>query len=136
MRGAADSENGGDGAAYGPSFGTSRTRMPPASALIAAIPSTTRHAAGDTAQLTRCRLADPNVSAPTRMPIAHPRDSLNHPATIFIPGGYTPASAAPVSKRQPIPTPIPGAAATPSVATAAIVAEPATSLRAESRSAS
>src|SRR6266567_536996 len=65
-------------------------RRPPASALSAATTRTTRHAAGDTAQRTRCGLAEPSVSAPTRIPIANPRPSLNHPAAIFIPGVYPP----------------------------------------------
>ena len=105
-------------------------------ALSAATIRTRRQAVGETAQRTRCGLADPSVSAPTRMPIASPRPSLNHPAAIFIPGGYTPASAAPVSNRHTIPIVIPLDNATPRVATAATAADPATSRRAERRSAS
>src|SRR5436190_22476802 len=125
MRGAAARENGGEGAAKGPSPGTRSTSSPPTTAHPAARPKTTRHAAGETAQRTRCGLADPSVSAPTRMPIASPLPSLNHPAAIFILGGYTAASAAPVRSRQPIPTVKLDAVATPTVAAAAIIADPA-----------
>ena len=69
------------------------------------------------------------------MPIANPRPSLNHPAAIFIPGGYTPASAAPVSNRQAIAIVMPLETATPSVAIVASAADPATSRRADRRSA-
>ena len=96
---------------------------------------TMRHAAGETAHRTRCGLAEPRVRAPTRMPIASPLPSLNHPAAIFIPGGYTLASAAPVSSRQAIPSVMPLDAATPSVAIAASAADPATRRRADRRSA-
>src|SRR5882672_6599598 len=136
MRGAADQEKGGDGAAKGPSFGTARTRNPPANAHAAAMPSTSRHASGGAAQRTRWGTAEPSVSAPTRIPIAQPRPSRNHPAAIFIPGGYTPASAAPVRSRQAIPILIPRENATPSVASAASAADPATNRRADKRSAS
>src|SRR6266550_7891242 len=136
MRGAAARENGGEGAAKGPSPGTRSTSSPPTTAHPAATPKTTRHASGETAQRTRCGLAEPSVSAPTRIPIASPLPSLNHPATIFIPGGYTPASAAPVSSRQAIPIAIPLETATPSVASAASAADPATNRRADKRSAS
>src|SRR6267142_5147770 len=108
-----------------------RTSRPPAIALTAATIRTTRHAAGDTAQRTRWGLAEPSVSAATRTPIASPLPSLNHPAAIFIPGGYTPASAAPVSSRHVIPSAMLGAAATPSVAAAASTADPATRRRAD-----
>src|SRR6266496_4272686 len=135
MRGAADQENGGDGAAYGPSCGTASTSKPPASALTAATPSTTCHASGGAAQRTRCGAAEPRVSAPTMIPIAQPRPSRNQPATIFIPGGYTPARAAPVTSRHASPTAGPGATATPTVAAAASAAEPITRCRADQRSA-
>src|SRR5256886_17353095 len=53
---------------------------------------------------------------------------------IFIPGGYTPASAAPVSIRSAIPVPEPGANATPTVMRPARHAHAATSRRADQRS--
>src|SRR6266581_2547456 len=93
MRGAALHLNGGAGAANG--------------------------ASGGTPQRTRCGNAEPSVSAPTSTPMATPRPSRNQPAAIFIPGGYTPASAAPVTIRNAMPADGPGASATPSVASAA-----------------
>src|SRR5437660_12537143 len=60
--------------------------------------------------------------------------SRYHPATIFIPGGYTPASAAPVSMRRAMPSPGPGANATPRVARPASQAQPAIRRRADQRS--
>src|SRR5204863_3118577 len=93
-------------------------------------------AAGATAHRSRWGLAEPTVSAPTTTPIASPLPSLNHPAAIFIPGGYTPASAAPVRSRQATPVAKPVEAATPTVAAAASAPQPATRRRAEKRSAS
>src|SRR6266699_7278832 len=115
MRGAADQENGGEGAANGPSCGTARTRNPAASALAAATLSTRRHASGGAAQRTRWGTAEPSVSAPTRIPIAQPRPSRNQPAAIFMPGGYTPANAAPGATRRAMPTVGFEALATPNV---------------------
>ena len=68
------------------------------------------------------------------MPIAQPRPSRNQPATIFIPGGYTPASAAPVATRRAMPTVGFEALATPTVASAAATADTWTSRRADQRS--
>src|SRR5262245_8834962 len=48
----------------------------------------------------RCGVAEPTVSAPTRMPSAIPRPSRNHVAMIFMAGGYAPAIAIPVTKRS------------------------------------
>src|SRR2546426_988872 len=131
MRGAARQLNGGAGAANGRSCGTTRTRSPPTNAAAAAMTSTGRQDSTGTAQRTRWGSAEPSVNAPTRTPIASPRPSRYHPATIFIPGGYTPASAAPVSIRSTIPVPGPGANATPRVARPASHAQPATSRRAD-----
>src|SRR5881628_560602 len=96
--------------------------------------STGRQYSTGTAQRTRCGSAEPSVNAPTRTPIASPRPSRYHPAAIFIPGGYTPAKAAPVSIRNAIAVPGVGANATPSVARPASAAQPATSRRADQRS--
>ena len=134
MRGAARQLNAAAGAANGPSFGTSRTRSPPATAVTAATPNTVRHCSAGTAQRTRCGSADPSVSAPTSTPMASPRPSRYQPAAIFIPGGYTPASAAPVSIRSVSPTVGPEASATPTVASPAMSAHPETSRRADHRS--
>src|SRR5437879_1065359 len=68
------------------------------------------------------------------IPIAKPRPSRNQPATIFIPGGYTPARAAPVTRRSAIPTTRVGAIATPSVASPATTADAWTSRRADQMS--
>ena len=46
---------------------------------------------------SRCRNAEPTVSAPIKTPSAAPRRRSNQPAAIFIPSGYTQASAAPVA---------------------------------------
>src|SRR2546430_2353337 len=134
MRGAAGHLNGGAGWANGPPCGPSRTRSPPTNAAAAATRSTGRQYSTGTAQRTRWGSAEPSVNAPTRTPIASPRPSRYHPATIFIPGGYTPASAAPVSIRSAIPVPGPGANATPRVARPARQAQAATSRRADQRS--
>src|SRR5436309_6904768 len=134
MRGAARQLKGGAGAANGPSCGTNKTRSPPTNAATAATMSTGRHDSTGTAQRARWGSAEPSVNAPTRTPIASPRPSRYHPATIFMPGGYTPASAAPVSIRSAIPAPGPGAHATPTVARPASQAQPATRRRADQRS--
>src|SRR5205809_198061 len=134
MRGAARQLNAAAGAANGPSFGTSRTRSPPAAAVTAATANTVRHCPAGTAPRTRCGSADPSVSAPTSTPMASPRPSRYQPAAIFIPGGYTPASAAPVSIRSVSPTVGPEASATPTVASPAMSAHPETSRRADHRS--
>src|SRR5581483_8658487 len=55
---------------------------------------------------------------------------------IFIPGGYTAASAAPATPRSAIAHTTPGAPATPRVASAATTAPPANNRRADHRSAS
>src|SRR5213594_973743 len=96
--------------------------------------STGRHDATGTAQRTRWGSAEPRVSAPTKTPIASPRPSRYHPATILMPGGYTPAKAAPVSIRSGMPTSGFGANATPMVARPARQAHAATSRRADQRS--
>src|SRR3989475_10313858 len=96
--------------------------------------STGRHDATGTAQRTRWGSAEPTVSAPTKTPIASPRPPRSHPATIFMPGGYTPAKAAPVSIRSGMPTSGFGANATPIVARPARQAHAATSRRADQRS--
>src|SRR5437762_3765610 len=134
IRGAADQENGGDAAVYGPSLGTSSTRPAPSAADAAATTSTERHASAGTSQRTRCGAAEPSVRAPTRIPIAHPRPSRNQPAAIFIPGGYTPASAAPVATRNANPLTGPRDIATPSVASAAVRLAAAARRRADQRS--
>src|SRR5579859_466178 len=105
----------------------------PRSADPAATPRTTRQAEAGTPQRTRWGLAEPSVSAPTMMPIAVPRPLRNHPAASFIPGGYTPASAAPVARRSTTPIVALGANATPTVAAAATTALPAISRRADQR---
>lgn len=51
--------------------------------------------------LSRYGSAFPTVSAPTNVPIAKPRAERNQVATIFMPGGYTPAMNIPVRKRTP-----------------------------------
>src|SRR5262245_31182913 len=53
----------------------------------------------------RCGIAEPTVRAPTRIPIASPRPSLNHVAMIFIAGGYAPARHTPVANRSASPGP-------------------------------
>src|SRR5688572_4529031 len=45
-------------------------------------------------------VAEPTVSAPTRIPMARPRPSRNQVAMIFMAGGYAPAMATPVTKRS------------------------------------
>src|SRR2546428_6737985 len=129
MRGTAAQEKEGEGAAYGPASGMRRTTGPRRGAAPAATASTARQAPAGTIQRTRCGAAEPSVNAPTRMPIAQPRAARNHPAASFIPGGYTPARAAPVRNRHAIAGVGPPDAATPMVATAASAALPATRRR-------
>jgi hypothetical protein len=59
-----------------------------------------RHERSAAIQARRWGNAEPSVSAPTTTPSALPRRSRNQPAAIFMPGGYTQASAAPVMKRS------------------------------------
>jgi hypothetical protein len=58
------------------------------------------------------------------MPSARPRPSRNQPAAIFMPGGYTSASDAPVRKRNAMTLAPPGA-----TSTAALVSAPTTDPR-------
>src|SRR5262245_56741236 len=95
--------NGAVAVTYGPSRTTPSDR-----------PAATRAAADDTnisgrhandagaseTPASRWGNADPIVSAPMTTPRAVPRRCWNQPAATFIPGGYTPASAAPVAKRS------------------------------------
>src|SRR5207247_2484215 len=60
--------------------------------------------------------------------------SRNHPAAIFMPGGYTPARAAPVATRRAKPATGPRENDTPRVAAAAARLAPAASHRADQRS--
>src|SRR5262249_6984491 len=62
-------------------------------------------------QASKSGRADPRPPAPTPTPSAVPRRSRNQPAAIFIPGGYTQASAAPVQNRSPMMAPAEGATA-------------------------
>src|SRR5437867_10306266 len=96
--------------------------------------STGRQYSAGTAQRTRWGSAEPSVNAPTRTPNPEPPPSANPPAAVLHPGGYTPASAAPVSIRSAIPVPEPGANATPTVTRPARHAHAATNRRADQRS--
>ena len=68
---------------------------------------------------SRYGTAFPSVSDATRMPSAAPRLVLNQPATIFMPGGYTRASAVPVAKRHATTSTGDGAEVTRALAAAA-----------------
>ena len=57
-------------------------------------------------------MALPTVSAPTTAPMARPRPERNQVATIFMAGGYTPASMAPVRNRSTTAHPYRGATTT------------------------
>src|SRR5262245_12222211 len=77
----------------------------------------------------RCGVAEPTVSAPTRMPSAIPRPSRNHVAMIFMAGGYAPAIARPVTKRSTSA----GTRLSTASATRALAAAPSTALTAMRR---
>src|SRR5206468_3737755 len=113
---------------------TSSINPAPSAADAAATTNTRRQASAGTSQRNRCGVAEPSVSAPTSVPIAHPRPSRNHPAAIFMPGGYTPARAAPVATRRAKPATGPRENDTPRVAAAAARLAPAASHRADQRS--
>src|SRR5262249_56460526 len=70
-----------------------------------------RHGMPVPSHASKCGSADPRPTAPTTTPSAVPRRSRNQPAAIFIPGGYTQASAAPVQNRSPMMAPAEGAKA-------------------------
>ena len=91
--------SGGAGRANGPA----RTRAPastaPTTADTADVASTPRH--GSEARLdTSCGSALPSVSAAMSTPSANPRPRSNHDVMSFIPTGYTPARAIPVTNRS------------------------------------
>ena len=92
-------ENGRAGKGYGPSrypnHTSSAARHAPTDAL-----ATTGVIPAPGIACTRYGTALPTVSAPTMVPTASPRRARNQVAIIFMAGGYTPASARPVMKRQ------------------------------------
>src|SRR5262245_61792109 len=75
---------------------------PPQIASAVAMSISTRHGTTADAAASRCGNAEPTVSAPMRIPSAAPRRCSNQPAATFMPGGYTHASAAPVTPRSTI----------------------------------
>ena len=92
--------NGADAATCGPSLTKRWTMAPPMTASIEELSISVRHDRSAALHDKRCGNAEPRVNAPTTTPSALPRRSRNQPAAIFIPGGYTHASAAPVSRRS------------------------------------
>ena len=105
-------------ATYGPSPTKVLTRPPPTIANADAPSIRTRHGTVAEAVARRCGNAEPMVSAPMRTPSAAPRRSANHPAAIFMPGGYTHASEMPVAIRSAIRLNGVGAPTRPALATA------------------
>ncbi len=93
MRANAARSSGDNGASYGPDCTAKANTAAATSADAAAANNTVRHSSWGTRTRNRCGVADPIESAPTSTPTASPRPSRHHPATIFIAGGYTPASA-------------------------------------------
>src|SRR5438105_2909019 len=98
----AEGSNGALLATYGPSRTIASTSAPPTIASDDADSISVRHGIAADAAARRCGNADPTVSAPMSTPSAAPRRFSNQPAAIFIPGGYTHASAAPVQTRSTI----------------------------------
>lgn len=88
--------NGADAAWNGPSRTARPNKLAETRAQAAAARMIVRHLSVGASARRRFGIADPIVRAPTNMPIAVPRPDRHHPAAILIPGGYTPANAAPV----------------------------------------
>src|SRR5919206_3234324 len=82
---------------------------------------------------TRYGPALPTVRAPTTVPTASPRRARNQVATIFIAGGYTPASASPVAARQASARRYAAPGSAGRARRAALATAPATALAAKSR---
>src|SRR6476660_5268665 len=94
--------NGADAAWNGPSRTTRPNKIAETKAQAAAARMIVRHFSTGATARRRFGIADPIVSAPTKMPMAVPRPARHHPAAILIPGGYTPAKAAPVTPQRTI----------------------------------
>src|SRR5687767_621468 len=111
---------GADGAWNGPSRTATAKSTAPSNAQSAAINNTGRHSFTFQLARRRCGAAEPTETAPTSIPMAVPRCRSVHPAAIFIPGGYTHASDAPVTRRNAIACqPVMGSTAIAAVAAAA-----------------
>src|SRR5215467_14415242 len=91
--------NRAEGNRYGPSATQSWTTIAPATASAEATSRVSRQGRAVTPE-TRWGVAEPTVSAPTRMPMASPRPSRNHVDMIFMAGGYAPARHTPVANRR------------------------------------
>ena len=120
----------------GPSATSVTTMTAPTMAAMDVVTITRDHARPPR-KFTRCGAAAPNVSAPTRLPTANPRSRTNQLAASFIAGGYVPAIASPVTKRQASTSgSVSIQTSRPAFATAPISAAKANSRRAPSASAS
>src|SRR5688572_26389382 len=96
----AATSKGAEGAWCGPSLTTSENSSADPMAARPAMKTIPLHPGPETTSWNRFGAAEPIVSAPTRIPMAIPRPARHHPAAILIPGGYTPASATPVTNRS------------------------------------
>lgn len=112
-----------------------REAISPPSAARALVMKITLRQLAPPSPLTRCGSADPSVSAPTMTPSAVPRPVRNHADIALRAGGYTRASAAPVSARRPAARVGPPAHNSPRFAPAAISAPVRISRWGETRSA-